>query len=368
MNSHFCNRSYMTPALDVKYIKYPETINQQDRTQFPYRPVLMEAEVALKYGQVVINADRSVTLHNPDIADEPFTVPPHQIFSTIYQTYENLNRVVSTAVRHYGDQILPPDNELGAETFGKFVHEEYTKFMERMLQSEADGQLLFGYGNFLFDPLDRRLYHIAPQQIHELALLTSQTLYEDPQGRDLYDIWRTLKSKMIVICGNSVGSNIADALVKATIGARLRLVDMDFTEPGNIFRIARSNLAALTHPLSVNESGSLFEQNYRNKAATLARELLLVNPYLQLELYLDGLSERNVESVFGEADLIFDEIDNVDFKISLLRMKARDMGIPVMMITDLDGRVAVEYNPYNHECNPFQNGISEKNKEHQQIA
>src|SRR5690606_1355368 len=76
----------------------------------------------------------------------------------------------------------------------------------------------------------------------------------------------------------------------------------------------------------------------------VAREIMEIDPYLNVTCYADGLTEANMHDFFtkgGNLDLFIDECDGLDIKV-LSRYKAREMGIPVVMEASDRGMVEVE--------------------------
>ncbi|RRN76851.1 Rv1355c family protein, partial [Pseudoxanthomonas sp. SGD-10] len=74
------------------------------------------------------------------------------------------------------------------------------------------------------------------------------------------------------------------------------------------------------------------------------REILEIDPYLNITCYYEGLTEENIEDFFlkdGKLDLLVDECDGLDMKI-IARYKARELGIPVIMDTSDRGMLDVE--------------------------
>ncbi len=71
-----------------------------------------------------------------------------------------------------------------------------------------------------------------------------------------------------------------------------------------------------------------------NKAVLSARQIYEVNPYASLTVMPDGLKPGGEAAFLTEPrlDILIEEMDHVGLKISL-REKARELGIPVVMVT-----------------------------------
>lgn len=123
----------------------------------------------------------------------------------------------------------------------------------------------------------------------------------------------------IGIAGLSVGNSCALAIVLTGGGKRIRLADPDTLELTNLNRI-RGSIAELTQP----------------KVFMTARQIYELDPYAELELYPEGLTEKNIERFFDgppKLDVVIDEIDNIGMKVRI-RQEAKKRGIPVVMAAD----------------------------------
>lgn len=123
----------------------------------------------------------------------------------------------------------------------------------------------------------------------------------------------------IGIAGLSVGNSCALAIVLTGGGKRMRLADPDTLELTNLNRI-RGSIAELTQP----------------KVYMTARQIYELDPYAELELHPEGLTEENISKFFDgppKLDVVIDEIDNIGMKVRI-RQEAHKRGIPVVMAAD----------------------------------
>jgi len=107
----------------------------------------------------------------------------------------------------------------------------------------------------------------------------------------------------------------------------IRLADFDTLELTNLNRI-RTGVHNLGLP----------------KVISVARELLELDPFLNVICYTDGLTEANMDDFFlkdGKLDLLIEECDSIDIKI-LCRHKARALQVPVVMEASDRGMLDVE--------------------------
>lgn len=171
----------------------------------------------------------------------------------------------------------------------------------------------------------------------------------------------------IGIAGLSVGNSCALAIVLMGGGKRLRLADPDTLELTNLNRI-RGSIANLTEL----------------KAHMTAQQIYELDPYADLTLYPEGLTEKNIQEFFdgppparrslssrealaewdgggGRLDVVIDEIDNLRMKLRI-REEARKRGIPVVMATDNgdSGLLDIERYDLDPDTKPFHGRLPEE--------
>jgi molybdopterin/thiamine biosynthesis adenylyltransferase len=120
----------------------------------------------------------------------------------------------------------------------------------------------------------------------------------------------------IGIGGLSVGNSIALAIVLTGGGKHMKLADPDTLELTNLNRI-RGSITDLTEP----------------KVYMTARQIYELDPYADLTLYTEGITEENIEEFFEGLDIVLDEIDNLGIKVRI-RQHAKKNRIPVVMAAD----------------------------------
>jgi molybdopterin/thiamine biosynthesis adenylyltransferase len=177
------------------------------------------------------------------------------------------------------------------------------------------------YGAWIYYPWSKRLVHLLDEA--EFAELRT--------NRNRYKITPTeqaeLANKRIGVIGLSVGQSAAVVLALERSFGELRLADFDTLDLSNLNR-----LRAGVHSLGVS------------KAFVTAREIAEIDPYENLTLLPQGISEQNVEEFLlgsGKLDIVIEECDSLDVKL-LVRHHSRRHRIPVVMDTSDRGMLDIE--------------------------
>ena len=193
--------------------------------------------------------------------------------------------------------------------------------LDEAIASHLNGVSQEEYGVWVHYPWSGRLVHLLDEQ--EFALLRTD--------RNRNKITRAeqavLASKKVGVIGLSVGQSVALTLTLERAFGEIRLADHDTLDLSNLNRI-RSGVHELGLPKVINT----------------AREIAEIDPFLKVTIHPDGLNRTNMDAFFsdgGELDLLIEECDSVDIKV-LARVKARQMGIPVVMDTSDRGMVDIE--------------------------
>jgi molybdopterin/thiamine biosynthesis adenylyltransferase len=199
----------------------------------------------------------------------------------------------------------------------KLTEEQYAQ----KINAHLKGQHLDEYGVWVYYPWNKKLVHI----------LDEEEFIEVRTNRNRYKITREeqsiLSKKTIGIIGLSVGQSIALTLAMERTCGTLRLADFDTAELSNLNRI-RTGI----HNLGLH------------KTIIAAREIAEIDPFLNVEIYSEGITASNIDLFFegnGKLDLLVEVCDGLDIKI-ISRFKARSLGIPVVMDTNDRGMLDVE--------------------------
>lgn len=194
-------------------------------------------------------------------------------------------------------------------------------FIDTAVQTYIQDRETVDIGVWVWYEWENRLVH----------LLGKEEFVELRCSRNQMKITKTeqnaLGYKKIGIVGLSVGQSIALTLTMERGCGTLRLADFDTLELSNMNRI-RTAVYNLGLP----------------KVVIAAREIASIDPFLQVEIFPEGINSTNMDEFFlknGKLDLVFDECDSLDVKLSL-RHYARQQGVPVLMETNDRGMMDVE--------------------------
>lgn len=177
------------------------------------------------------------------------------------------------------------------------------------------------YGVWVYYPWNKRMVHLLDED-EFIEVRTNRN-----RNKITTEEQRILKTKKIGIVGLSVGQSIALTIAMERTCGELRLADFDTAELSNLNRIRTG-----VHNLGLN------------KTVIAAREILEIDPFLNVKIFVDGLNEENMEKFFlegGKLDVFVEVCDGLDLKITS-RFKAREFQIPVVMDTNDRGMLDVE--------------------------
>jgi len=134
------------------------------------------------------------------------------------------------------------------------------------------------------------------------------------------------------LAGLSVGNSVALALVLQGGARYIRLADND--------QLALSNLNRIR--ATVQDLGS-------KKVYVTARQIYTLNPYAKVDVFPDGLTQKNISKFFAgppKLDIMIDEIDNLAVKY-LIREQAKKHKLAVVMAADNGDNAVVDVERYD---------------------
>ncbi len=207
-------------------------------------------------------------------------------------------------------KTLNPKQKLKDKTLADF-------YKNWLLENDPDS-----YGTWVYYPWTNRLVHLLEEDDF-ILLRTSRNQYKiTPEEQ------RSLSQKKLGVIGLSVGQSVAVTMAMERVFGTLRIADFDQLDLSNLNRI-RSGVANIGLP----------------KTVLVAREIAEIDPFLNLELFNEGITEENLDQFIGEGeqrlDLLVEECDSLDIKIKA-RLRARAKGVPVIMDTSDRGMMDIE--------------------------
>ena len=205
------------------------------------------------------------------------------------------------------------------------------------VRDQLAGQELRAYGTWAWYPWSGRMVHLLPRE--EFRLVRT----DRNRGKISRPEQRRLLARRIGVIGLSVGSSAALTLAQEGIGGAFRLADFDELSLSNLNR-----LRAGVHDLGTN------------KTVLAARQMFEIDPYLDIEIHPDGLTDRSMKEFFAGSgdqplDLLVEECDTPYVKFAA-REQARALGIPVVM--DANDRGLLDIERFDTEPNrPLLHGL-----------
>lgn len=225
------------------------------------------------------------------------TEPQIEIFDTIYSQLSELVKIKNPQRRLNQEEIANLiEIHLGnveLKKYGVWVYYDWSKKLVHLLDEEE----------FIEVRTNRNIYKITPEEIN------------------------ILRNKKIGVIGLSVGRSIALTLATERTCGEIRLADFDDIELSNMNRL---NVGV--HDMCIN------------KAIVSARAIAELDPYIKAICYTDGINSNNIDDFFtkeGNLDVLVEECDGIDIKI-ISRIKAKSLGIPVVMDTNDKGMIDIE--------------------------
>lgn len=194
-------------------------------------------------------------------------------------------------------------------------------------------------GNWFHFPWSKLLIHYLPDEMHqELRTARNRNLITKKEQEKFYDM-------TISIAGLSIGSHVALTIAMMGGAKVMHLADPDELSPSNVNRVRGD-----------------FSHVGSNKTFLVANQIYQLNPYTELHLYPEGITEGNIDAFLSspQSDLLIEETDSLELKIKL-RLKAREFRIPTIMATDNGDNVIVDVERYDlHPDLELFNGITGK--------
>lgn len=210
----------------------------------------------------------------------------------------------------------------------------YKKVSETEFKNFKKEYLKDNHSVWAYYPWLMKAYKI-PKEKDFLEVLTSRNkpLVSVEEQKNFY-------SFNVGVVGLSVGQSSAITIIRSGGAKNIKIADPDKISPSNLNRLH----------VGIGSIG-------KDKTDELAKKLLEINPFLNIEMYKDGVNEDNCEEFFTDGfklNVIIDACDNFLIKLKI-REIAKKYKIPVVMSTDLGDGALMDIERYdvNPNIEPF---------------
>ncbi len=190
-----------------------------------------------------------------------------------------------------------------------------------LIQEHLKGVTAEDYGTWVYYPWLKKIVHTLEEEDF-IVVRTHRNMYKihpDEIGK--------LSSRKIGIIGLSVGQAIAFTAATERICGEMHLADFDSVELSNMNR-----LHAGIQDIGVS------------KVILAARKIAELDPFIKVTCFTEGIRPDDMDAFFtqnGKIDILVEECDSIDVKIQS-RLKAKALGIPVVMDTNDNGMIDIE--------------------------
>lgn len=209
----------------------------------------------------------------------------------------------------------------------------FNETWEKHLQKEKAKAPLHEQGLWVYFPWNGSLTHILEDEpFQEVRTARNKNLINKEEQEKFYNA-------TFGFAGLSVGSSILSAIVLSGGAKRIKIADND--------RLALSN---------TNRIWTSIEYMGLFKTEMISRTLYVMNPYIEIETFNDGLTEQNIDKFFDGLDIMIEEIDSFPIKY-LVREHCRKNRTPLIMATDNGDNGMIDIERYDLDPNiPFFHG------------
>ena len=199
----------------------------------------------------------------------------------------------------------------------KFIQDHESE-VAAFIAEYAHGRPLEDCGEWFYFPWNRTVAHYLPDDEHqEIRTARNRNIITKDEQAALYGL-------RVAYAGLSVGSHGVATFALMGGGRSVKIADPDSVSPSNLNRIRFDFL------------------DVGKKKADLMREYLYqLNPYGQVAVFSDGVTDATIDDFLKDVDVLVEETDNLEMKIRL-RLEARARGIPVIMATDNGDNIIFE--------------------------
>lgn len=184
-------------------------------------------------------------------------------------------------------------------------------------------------GIWAYFPWNNTAVHILPEKEFFLVRTNRNRNIITPEEQ------HTFYKCVVGVAGLSVGGSIALTLALEGGARRIRITDFDRLELSNTNRILAG----------VQELNTA-------KTSIVARRIWEINPYAQVEIFEQGLHEKNIGRFMRGLDVVVDEMDSMDIK-QLIREYARKYKVALVSTADNGDSSEVDIERHDQKHTPF---------------
>ena len=185
------------------------------------------------------------------------------------------------------------------------------------------------YGAWVWLPWEQRIVHLLERDaFHEV--ITDRNRDKITRAEQ-----RQLRRKRIGVVGLSVGGEAAVTVAQEHLCGHIVLADFDRLDLSNLNRLGAG----------VGDLG-------RNKAVIVARRIAAIDPYLDVTVLEEGVTENNVDAFLDGLDLLVEECDGLGMKFDI-RQRARARGLNIVFAGDERGFLSIEPHALWPDLRPF---------------
>jgi molybdopterin/thiamine biosynthesis adenylyltransferase len=196
-----------------------------------------------------------------------------------------------------------------------------------------------------------------------VAVASNSTLLSDPELKLKWKEVREIFANTVVgVAGCSVGSNIIHNVMMDMRPDKIKIADK---VPYKMENINRVRLGYWDMVKSNADKAGLMDVGLKNKAHVVADQIYGMDPFTDVYVYDEGLSNENVASFFDgggtepKLDIIVEEIDDPQSKL-FIRQEAKKRHIPLIMASDMGSMVQIEVSRYDLDENlPLTYGVDD---------
>lgn len=186
----------------------------------------------------------------------------------------------------------------------------YRDELDAFTREHCAGGSLEQAGTWVFFPWSGAIVHYLPDDMHqELRTARNKNLITAEEQKKFYDC-------RVGIAGLSVGSHGAVTIALMGGCRTMKLADPDTLSGSNLNRMRFD-----------------FTHVGRKKAELIAEYVWQLNPYADIRLYTDGITDDNLSDFLDGLDVVIEELDDIEVKVRI-REEARARHLPVVMVTD----------------------------------